>query len=127
MNRSPYRLCLLMLVLSFGLAASTTVLAHAGLIKAVPAADSHVSGVPRIELTFNEALVPRATRVTLSKVGDGGALARIDHIEVELVDGNTTVRATPQHPLGPGEYEVEWRVVGADNHPITGRHRFGVH
>lgn len=127
MNRSPYRLSILMLVLWFGLAASAAVFAHAGLVKAVPAADSHVSGAPKIELTFSEALVARATHVTLSQVGDGGALTRIDHVEVELVDGNKTVRATPQHPLGPGEYEVEWRVVGADNHPITGRHRFGVH
>ena len=67
-------------------------------------------GASRIELTFNEALVPRAVRVTVGKVG---APAKTHPVAVEVVGGNKVVRATPRHPLGPGEYEVEWRAAGA--------------
>ncbi len=123
MNRPLTRTLLLALFSWFGLVASAGVFAHASLVKAVPAAGSQVSGAPRIELTFNEALVPRAVRVTVGKVG---APAKAHHVDVEVLSGNKVVRATPRHPLGPGEYEVEWRVAGADNHPMTGRHRFTI-
>lgn len=126
MNRPSLRIFLLALVSWFGLVASAGAFAHAGLVKAVPAAGSQVAAAPQIELTFNEALVPRAVRVTLSRVGAGGAPAKVEHVGVEVLDGNKVVRATPHHPLAPGEYEVEWRVVGADNHPMTGRHRFTI-
>lgn len=127
MNRSPLRTLLTTAALFCALAASATAFAHAGLVKAVPAAGSKVSSAPKIELTFNETLVPRASRVTLRQVGTDGKLTVIEHVETSVAEGNKTVHATPKHPLGPGEYEVEWRVVGADNHPITGRHRFVIH
>lgn len=123
MNRPLPRILLLVLSTWLGLVASAAAFAHAGLVKAVPAAGSQVSGAPRIELTFNEALVPRAVRVTVGKVG---APAKTHPVAVEVVGGNKVVRATPRHPLGPGEYEVEWRAAGADQHPMSGRYRFTI-
>ena len=123
---SKLRAFLLALACAGALVASAGAFAHAGLVNALPAAGSQVSGASRIELTFNEALVPRAVRVTLSKVGAGGALAKVEHVGIEVLDGNRIVRATPRHAPGPGVYEVEWRVVGADNHPMIGRHRFTI-
>ena len=127
MNRSSVRNCLRISLLVLGLAIGSTAFAHAGLVKAVPAANSHVSSAEKIELTFNEALVPRASKLTLSKVGADGKLTPVNHVTIELAEGNKLLRATPGHALAAGEYEVEWRVVGGDNHVITGRHRFMIH
>lgn len=113
----PFRLCLFVLRFSFGLAASATVFAYAALVAAVPAAGSHVAAAPKIERTFNEALVPRASRMTLGKADANGSPARIDQVEIEPANGSRTVRTTPRHALGPGKYEPS----GASWAPTTTR------
>lgn len=128
-SRSASRITTLLkaLTLSTALLVSGGVFAHAHLVSATPAADSHVPSADRIELTFNEALTPRASRVTLSKVNADKSLTPVEHLKVELAGDNKVLRATPSHKLAPGSYKVEWRAVGGDNHPMTGDYQFMIH
>lgn len=126
MNTLHFRSLLLALLTVAALCASSNALAHARLVSATPAAGSHASDVTHIELVFNEPLVPRASTLVLNRI-EGDRAVPVEHVEVTLPDDGKTLRATPAHELAQGDYRVEWRVVGRDNHVITGSHTFMVH
>lgn len=126
LHASRLRATLSALALSAAVLASNTAFAHIALVSATPAADSHVASAERIDLTFNETLVPRASRVTLSRL-EGRTAAAVDHVETTILTDGKTLRATPMHALPHGSYRVEWRAVGADNHPMTGSYEFMIH
>jgi copper resistance protein C len=92
-----------------------TALAHTRLLSSDPADGTSLdSGPERVALTFNEAMTPGFATITV--VGpDGG---RYETGEV-TADGGTV--AIGVLPLGPaGRYEVGYRVVSEDGHPVTG-------
>lgn len=93
--------------------------AHSELRAAVPADGARVTTPTELRLRFNEA-----AQVTLWRLRDAAgaelplvrprdAAARLEHV------------ARPP-PLAAGEYQVEWRAISADGHPIRGSLRFTV-
>jgi copper resistance protein C len=72
------------------------------------------TGPERVSLTFNETMTPGFA--TLTVVGpDGG------RYETGEVSADGGALSTAVQPLGPaGRYEIGYRVVSADGHPVTG-------
>ncbi|WP_394002597.1 copper resistance protein CopC [Luteimonas sp. WGS1318] len=129
MKMSSFRPIALGLLMAAGLLAAISgqpAMAHATMVKSVPAANSRVPPPAHVEVTLNERVLERASRLKVMRRGKDGAPAVVVDSTTQLVAG-TTLRASPREPLSAGEYEVEWRAVGPDNHPMTGRFRFHVH
>lgn len=99
--------------------------AHAALQQSTPAADAVVASPDKIDLVFNETLLPRASRLTLLMV-HGSSTMPIGNFTTEIVNNGKTLRARLPKPLAPGVYRVEYRAVGGDNHPMTGSFSFTV-
>jgi copper resistance protein C len=112
-------LAVLLATLAVGLWPPIPAAAHAALVDTRPGADETTEGAPdEVVLVFNEAVAePAEVSVTGpdgDDVGDG------DHvIEDEEV-------AQPVDIGADGAYEVTWRVVSADGHPIDGELAFTV-
>lgn len=111
-----------------GLAASPAT-AHPKLLVATPAAGATVAKPARVQMRFSEKLVPNFSGADLVMVGMPGMK---DHPPVKVTslaavasDGRTLV-LTPTRPLGAGTYRVDWHVVSADTHRITGTLAFAV-
>ena len=98
---------------------SASALAHSKSETTTPADGATVEAVEALEMRFDGPM--RIIRVTLT--GGGG------EIEIERETGMepvTEFRAVPESDLGPGEYEVEWRGMSADGHPMQGGFGFTV-
>lgn len=112
---------LLALVLFLGLA--TPVLAHARLLRAVPADGSHLPEPPKqLRLVFNSLVETRFGRFSLRpETGPAIALslpAQKTRVTRELV--------LPLPPLDPGRYTLTWSVVARDSHRVDGTLSFTV-
>ena len=106
------------------LAGPVAALAHAHLVRAVPAAGGTVSTTPsEVTLRFNEKL----ERAFSSVVVRDAAGKQVDKGDA-AVDRNdrTIMRVMLQQPLEPGVYKVEWRAVSADTHKVNGDFTFTV-
>src|SRR5688572_10483846 len=95
---------------------------HATLVSSEPAANAHVAAAPeRIRLVFSEPVEGSLARVTLvaapgsTIVLRAGADPRNVNAVIATVDS-----------LAPGRYKVDWRVVSADGHPVTGSYGFAL-
>lgn len=104
-------------------------LAHPKLVSASPAANAVTGSPAQVTLRFSERLVPRVASATITMTGMPGMA---DHPPMPIAartavgtDGRTLV-ATPTRRLVAGTYRVEYRVVGADTHPIQGAYTFRV-
>ncbi|TMM51176.1 copper resistance CopC family protein [Sulfitobacter sabulilitoris] len=99
---------------------ATGVLAHSPL-KATTPADGAVAGAVPTEVTMTFMRDIRLTRVQATHA---------DHDPVDLDLGDQTSFATgfalPLEGMGPGTYVIEWRGLGDDGHPLTGRFGFTV-
>lgn len=117
--------------LTVGIAAAICLLtaplvqAHVALVKSAPAADAVVVSPTSIDLVFNETLVPRASRLELSLL-HGAEATPVEHFDTEIVNDGKTLRAKLHQALAGGTYRVQWRAVGADNHPRTGDFKFTI-
>ncbi|MGI9004465.1 MAG: copper resistance CopC family protein [Pseudonocardia sp.] len=97
------------------LAGTAPAFAHARLLSSDPADGASLSTAPeRVSLTFNENMQPGFT--TLTVIGpDGGAYQSGE------VTADGAVVSIAVAPLGPaGRYEIGYRVVSEDGHPVTG-------
>jgi methionine-rich copper-binding protein CopC len=93
--------------------------AHTHLKEAQPADGSVVNAAPsNIVLKFTQAA--RITALTLQK--DGSAEQKLEPLPTEA-SAEITV---PAGKLAPGKYVVNWRVVSADNHIMSGKVQFTV-
>ncbi len=90
--------------------------AHTKLQSSDPADGASLDTAPqRVSLTFNENMTPGFS--TINVVGPEGG-TRYETGEVAVEGG---VVSTELLPLGPaGRYEIGYRVVSADGHPVTG-------
>jgi copper resistance protein C len=90
-------------------------LAHTRLLSTDPADGSSRDSAPEhVALTFNEPMSPEFSTITVigpdgTNYQDGAVTAEESTISSRLL------------PLGPaGRYEIGYRVVSADGHPVTG-------
>ncbi|MFC7489337.1 MULTISPECIES: copper resistance CopC family protein [unclassified Knoellia] len=95
--------------------------AHSRLISISPADGASVPASPQeIVLTFNEPINPQFVTVRVTD-GEGGEVvgekASTQGAKVTLPVGD---------PIAAGTYNVVYRVVSADSHPISGSTRFTV-
>jgi methionine-rich copper-binding protein CopC len=89
--------------------------AHTRLLGSDPADGASLDTSPqRVSLTFNESISPDFTQLTV--VGPNGG-----HYETGAVSADDGTVSIGVQPLGPaGRYEIGYRVVSADGHPVTG-------
>ena len=93
--------------------------AHTHLEKAVPADNSTVTTSPKeIFLHFNEAA--RLTALTIQKEG------ATEQAVMTSPAAPSKIATVPITLLAPGKYVVTYRVVGADNHVMSGKLHFTV-
>lgn len=115
--RSFAFLLLLALALPFRTAA-----AHPRLVRAVPAAESHVQAMPHaLSLTFNEDLTIALSRLTL--LDPAGQPVALDTVRF-APDDNKTLTAKILGTMPAGRYTVKWQAAGADGHPMRGEYTF---
>lgn len=115
--RSFAFLLLLAIVLPFRSAA-----AHPRLVRAVPAAESHVQTMPRaLSLTFNEDLTIALSRLTL--LDPAGQPVALDSVRFAPEDSKT-LTAKILGTMPAGRYTVKWQAAGADGHPMRGQYTF---
>lgn len=115
--RSFAFLLLLALALPFRTAA-----AHPRLVRAVPAAESHVQAMPHaLSLTFNEDLTIALSRLTL--LDPAGQPVALDTVRF-APDDNKTLTAKILGTMPAGRYTVKWQAAGADGHPMRGQYTF---
>lgn len=97
---------------------SSTVSAHTGLTSSSPAdGEEVVEDVYEIVLEFNSKIETTSTVKVFNKNKE------------EIILGNTQVSDNVMtggfmSPLGNGTYTVEWKIIGADGHPIQGTYSF---
>ena len=97
--------------------------AHARLRSASPADGARLDDAPReIRLTFSEAIEAPLSSVTVRDAAGN----RFAVIHAVSVPGDRRTCAAPLRALKPGSYVVEWRVVSADGHAMTGSYTFTI-
>lgn len=98
----------------------TTVSAHTGLTSSSPAdGEVVVADIYKVDLEFN------------SKIESTSTVKVFNENEKEMIISNTQVNdhvmtGAFMSPLDKGTYTVEWKIIGADGHPIQGSYSFVV-
>jgi methionine-rich copper-binding protein CopC len=102
-----------------GVFAAGPAAAHAVLLSTHPAADSTLAAAPEeVRLTFSEH--PRGQYSEVHVTGPDGQ--RRDDGPVQVVDDEVTEPLAGTRPAG--RYVVDWRVVSADGHVVSGQFAF---
>jgi copper transport protein len=96
--------------------------AHAALVSAEPAANSHLAASPsRVRLLFSEPLEP-----TLAHISVVSSDSHFERLTVAVDPHDVHALIAPVRPLAPGAYRVVWHIVSADGHPVDGSYVFWV-
>ncbi|QGZ42369.1 hypothetical protein IP92_04107 [Pseudoduganella flava] len=115
----PFRIA----IAAVALLASSAAGAHAVLKSSDPAAGATLAAPPaQVALTFNEALEPAFSSVTVLDAAGKSAVAgkaRVDAAQPAIVRLETPA-------LRSGAYTVKWAVAGRDGHRRTGSFTFTV-
>ncbi len=102
-------------------------LAHPKIVSASPAADATVAAPTKVEIRFSEKLLPKLSGGTLMMTGMGGKPhAPMPVGGVTSVAAGDTLVLTSAKPLIAGSYKVDWHIVSADTHRVTGDYAFTV-
>ena len=123
-KRVPRRLAALALlaVLSV-LLWPTSAAAHPALIETTPGAGYAVTSPPEaVSVTFNEPVTAVGADALALRPAGGESIP----LDVEALEGGTSLRGVPDMRLGPGSYEASYRVVALDGDLIEGTFAFGV-
>ena len=116
------RLVALLLVSALGLGWVAVAACHSLLLESTPAADSTVAvAPPTLSLRFNNRVEKLLSRLRLST--ERGEPVRL---ATPAADGAADRLSTPLPALAPGAYRVEWQVLSADGHVVSGRFTFRV-
>jgi methionine-rich copper-binding protein CopC len=101
--------------------------AHATLLRADPAVDTHVPQLPsEIRLWFSESIERRFSRITVhhaARDGVTGDLHPQERVDTGLSAGPRVTRELAvmlPETLPPGLYLVQWKVLSIDSHRTTG-------
>jgi methionine-rich copper-binding protein CopC len=99
------------------------VLAHAVLVKSVPAQRATlVESPPRVELWFNERLEPAYSKASVTN--EAGVQVDLRDVAVSAEDPRRLAVSLP--PLVPGRYTVRFRVLSVDGHVVESTVTFTV-
>ncbi|WP_434561622.1 copper homeostasis periplasmic binding protein CopC [Pseudomonas sp. Z5-35] len=115
--------------LSAGLLFSGLAQAHPKLLSSTPAEGAEGAAPTRIELRFSENLMTKFSGAKLVMTAMPGMAAHSPMPMAARVSGSDdpkTMVITPNAPLATGTYQVQWRAVSSDTHPITGSVTFKV-
>lgn len=106
---------------ALSVATSTTLaLAHSDDMTTMPADGDVVQTVPAdIMFTFDDAI--RLTRIEMTHSGD----AAVD-LDLAGQQSFATEYTVPMTAMGDGTYQIEWRGLGVDGHPVQGGFSFEV-
>jgi len=97
--------------------------AHAHLVRAVPAAGGTVREAPaEVVLSFSEKVEPAFSSAVV-RDATGKALGT-SRVNVDKADPTVLRVSLPR--LDAGAYTVEWRVMSADTHKVSGSFSFRV-
>jgi len=103
---------------------STQARAHASLKSSLPSAGAHLGIAPReLRLNFSEA--PELTFTTITLRGPSGVLVALGAVQ-GASDSRRAVISAIRGALAAGTYTVEWKIAGADGHPIQGKFEFTI-
>jgi len=106
--------------------AASLAFAHPKLLSSSPA-DRSVGAAPeRIELHFSEKLVAQFCDATLVMTGTPGHGPTNIPVKVATSGDGKALTLSPAQPLTPGAYRLDWRVVAADTHRVSGNLAFQV-
>lgn len=112
------------------LALASPASAHPRLVSATPAANAAVARTSTVRLTFSERLMPKLSSATLTMSNMPGMTNHPDMkmtgITSALTADGKSIVLTSAKPLPAATYRVDWIIVGADTHRITGAHSFSV-
>ena len=98
-------------------------LAHAVLVKSIPAQRSSLTeSPPRVELWFNERLEPAYSRASVTD--EAGTQIDLRDALVSKADARRLSLSLP--PLRPGRYAVKFRVLSVDGHVVESSLTFTV-
>jgi copper resistance protein C len=97
-------------------------LAHAHLLRAIPAENANGPSPAEIRLQFSERLEPAFSTIVV-RDASGRQVDKHDS-GVDKTDGLTLHVSVPK--LAAGQYRIEWRAVSTDSHRIQGQYTFRV-
>lgn len=115
--------------LSTGLLVSGLAQAHPKLLSSTPAEGAEGAAPTKIELHFSENLMTKFSGAKLMMTEMPGMSAHSPMPMPAKVSGSDdpkTMVIVPNTPLSAGTYQVQWRAVSSDTHPITGNVTFKV-
>ncbi|WP_334597026.1 copper homeostasis periplasmic binding protein CopC [Pseudomonas alvandae] len=115
--------------LSTGLLVSGLAQAHPKLLSSTPAEGAEGAAPTKIELHFSENLMTKFSGAKLMMTEMPGMSAHSPMPMPAKVSGSDdpkTMVIVPNAPLSAGTYQVQWRAVSSDTHPITGKVTFKV-
>ena len=105
------------------LLASSTLWAHAYLVKSAPAQRAVLYRSPtKIQLWFNERLEPQYSSLSLSDAN--GKPVETGKAQVSFADPKQI--SVPIKPLPPGRYLIKYRVLSVDGHIVQDQFPFTV-
>ncbi|WP_420233822.1 copper homeostasis periplasmic binding protein CopC [Pseudomonas sp. ABY48] len=115
--------------LSTGLLLSGLAQAHPKLLSSTPTEGAEGAAPAKIELHFSENLLTKFSGAKLMMTAMPGMAAHSPMPMPAKVSGSEdpkTMVITPNTLLTAGTYQVQWRAVSSDTHPITGNVTFKV-
>lgn len=112
------KVLLLIMVFCFTMIPSV-VFAHTGLEQSTPKDGETVEDVNEITLTF-ESKVEKGSSFSL--MNENGELVPVDSIQIN----NQVMSGSVPSTISDGPYTVNWKIIGADGHPIEGKYSFQV-
>ena len=122
MTRGPARCgrALVLLFLAVSLLVVSPASAHTDLVRANPVAGTTVGPLTRVQLEFATPVLQRLAEVEV--LDDAGE----DHVAGKAATFGTKVVTTVRSVDRSGRYEVRYRVVAVDGHPVVGSYHFTV-
>ena len=116
------------LVLASGLLLSSLAQAHPKPLSSSPAEGADGAAPGKIELHFSENLLTKFSGAKLVMTEMPGMAHSPMPMKAKVSAGSDpkSMLITPLAPLPAGTYQVQWRAVSSDTHPITGNVTFKV-
>ncbi len=120
MTANPISQLVLMLSLP---ASASEVYAHAVLLESTPKDESVLASPPgQVVLRFNSKIEKKITQVVLLDSQN----KRIALRPLDSGPGTSDSLVIPVPPLGPGRYQLQYRILAIDGHATPGLIRFSV-